>query len=236
MTGALRETGPVLAIDTSGAACSVALAVSGELRAAASRPGRTGHSELLMDMVAQTLQEARLAFADLARIAVTVGPGSFTGVRIGLAAARGFAVTTGCPVVGVSTLEVTAAAAARDAGLAPGTVLRVISDARRGEVYWQDFEAGPAWWRLMPLTPPAVQPLAAMPALPAGAARTGSGLALTQPLDEITDIAGQDVPDAAALAHLGAASTLPTPYMPPRPLYLRAPDAKLPGGRAVPAP
>jgi len=229
------DPGPVLALDTSGPACSVALLAGGALTDISGTFGPTGHSQELTDMAARLLDAAGIGFGDLGRIAVTVGPGSFTGVRIGLAAARGFALATGRPALGFTTLEVTAAAAARDAALPPGTRLRVISDARRGEVYWQDFEVGGDWTRSTPLSPPAVAAPSSLPPLPEGAARTGSGLALLERLAGIADIEGQDAPCPKALAALGAAAAIPEPYLPPRPLYLRAPDAKLPGGRTLPA-
>lgn len=229
----LTGRGPVLALDTSGAACSAALFARGAL-SGLSEATRTGHSERLMAMVERLLREAGLAFGDVERIAVTTGPGSFTGVRIGLAAARGFALATGRPVLGFTTLEVTAAAAARDAALPAGSRLRVLMDARRGEVYWQDFTVAADWLRICPETPPAVSPLSGLPGLPSGAARTGSGLPLAPTGEGVIDVPGQEAPDARALAMLGAAAALLEPYRPPRPLYLRAPDAKLPGGRPAP--
>jgi tRNA threonylcarbamoyladenosine biosynthesis protein TsaB len=233
MATVLPDKGPVLALDTSGGACSAALFSHGTVTRLVEAT-RTGHSERLMAMVESLLREAALAFADLERIAVTTGPGSFTGVRIGLAAARGFALATSRPAIGLGTLEVTAAAAARDAGLQPGSRLRILIDARRGEVYWQDFTVGADWLHLAPVTPPAISPLSGLPALASGAARAGSGLSLVAAGAGVTDITGQDAPDAGALAVLGALAALPEPYQPPRPLYLRSPDAKLPGGRPVP--
>ena len=82
--------------------------------------------------------EAGLAFADLDRIAVTVGPGSFTGLRVGIAAARGFGLVTGCELVGIGTLDVHAAEAQ---AIAPGRPVLVLLDARRDEVYGQLFDA-----------------------------------------------------------------------------------------------
>jgi tRNA threonylcarbamoyladenosine biosynthesis protein TsaB len=118
-----------LALDTALDACSAALLRDGVVLAEETRDIGRGHAEVLMAVVETVLDGARLGILDCDRFAVTVGPGSFTGIRVGLAAARGFAVAAGRPVVGVSTLEALAA----DAGAA-GPVLAVI-DARRDEVY-----------------------------------------------------------------------------------------------------
>jgi len=132
----------VLAIDTAFAACQVALVDgSGKLRAGHSLAMARGQAEVLPGLVAQTLAEAGLGFAALDLVAVTVGPGSFTGVRVALAAARGFALVADCPVAGVSTLEVLAHAVPDEARARGDEVLSVIS-ARRGQVYFQRFRAG----------------------------------------------------------------------------------------------
>src|SRR5436190_2439327 len=100
----------VLAIDTALAACAAAVLESGRgIVASESLPMVRGHAEALIPLIARVMKQSDMAFRDLQRIAVTTGPGSFTGVRVGLAAARGFAVATGVPVVGISTLSVYAA-------------------------------------------------------------------------------------------------------------------------------
>ena len=100
----------VLAIDTACSACSAALARDGVVVAARSEAMARGHAEALMPMVQAVMAEARIAWADLELVAVTNGPGSFTGLRTGLAAARGIALAQGIPVAGVTTLEAVAAA------------------------------------------------------------------------------------------------------------------------------
>ena len=107
----------VLALDTAGETCAVALAKTGNglsvLARRADAIGR-GHAERLMPMIGEALAEAGLAYADLERIAVTTGPGSFTGTRIGVAVARGLALALGIRAVGVSVLDALIEAASED--------------------------------------------------------------------------------------------------------------------------
>src|ERR1700724_877267 len=131
----------VLALDTALDACGAAVLDTErrDLLASETQPMSRGQAEALMPMVARVMDAARLDFSDIERIAVTVGPGSFTGVRVGIAAARGIALAAGKPAIGLTTLAaVTAPHVA--AGFA-GTVVRVI-DARHGHVYMQVFGPG----------------------------------------------------------------------------------------------
>ncbi|MGQ3295635.1 MAG: tRNA (adenosine(37)-N6)-threonylcarbamoyltransferase complex dimerization subunit type 1 TsaB, partial [Shinella sp.] len=101
----------LLAIDTAGTGCYAALYDTDQdtiLGAAGADIGR-GHAERLMDFVDAALDAAGMTLQDIGRIAVTVGPGSFTGIRVGVAAARGLALALGVPAVGVSTLAALAA-------------------------------------------------------------------------------------------------------------------------------
>ena len=92
----------VLAIDTALAACAAAvLDTDHGILASETLPMLRGHAEALIPLIARVMKRSDMIFRDLGRIAVTTGPGSFTGVRVGLAAARGFGVATGVPVVGV---------------------------------------------------------------------------------------------------------------------------------------
>src|SRR2546421_12154005 len=101
----------VLAIDTALAACSVAVfdAQRGAFLAVESLEMLRGHAEALLPLVARVMQQAQTRFVDLHRIAVTTGPGSFTGLRVGISAARAIALATGLPAGGVTTLEAYAA-------------------------------------------------------------------------------------------------------------------------------
>jgi tRNA threonylcarbamoyl adenosine modification protein YeaZ len=178
-----------------------------------------GHAEILMQQIEAAMAEAGFGFADLDRIAVTTGPGSFTGLRIGIAAVRGIALVTGKPAVGIGVLAVHAAEAV---GNAP--VLAVLA-AGRGEVYGQRFGADGA-----PLDEPhAASPEVFAASLDRGVVLAGSGAALViaaLPMDERPRVAHRrSAPDVATLARLAA--TAPTSAQPPRPLYIRPPDAKL---------
>lgn len=134
----------VLAIDTA-SACSVAVARDGVLVARRHAEMARGHAEALVPMIESALAEAGIGYTDLDLIAAAIGPGSFTGLRTGLACARGFALALGIPARGVSSLEATAAAAAC------GMPILVALETKRVDVYAQAFDAA-----LAPLTEPAV--------------------------------------------------------------------------------
>ena len=131
----------VLAIDTALEACSVAVLDTerADMRVQESLPMQRGHAEALMPLVARVLRRAQLDFADLDRIAVTTGPGSFTGLRVGIAAARGIALAAGKPAIGLSTLAAFAAPF-----IAADDSLPVVAaiDARHDHVYLQVFGPG----------------------------------------------------------------------------------------------
>lgn len=228
----------IIGFDTAMQALSVAVARIGDdgARDITGRfaPMPTGHAEALADRVRDVMAEAGVAFTELDRIAVTIGPGTFTGVRIGLSFARGLALATGAGLVALTTLE--AIAANVRAGRAHGDdrAIAVASDARRDEVYFQIFTAD-----LNAAMPPAVLPLAdaadAMPDRPLTIAGTAAAA-----LAELCD--GKDshevlshgaLPDARVFAGLAGAREVAT--SPPSPLYLRPPDARLPGPGGTPA-
>src|ERR1700738_5233327 len=126
----------ILAIDTSLDACAAGIldTDAGKLIAQESQAMKRGHAEALMPLIARVIKQADLAFAALDRIAVTTGPGSFTGLRVGLSAARGIALAAAKPVVGLTTLTAYAAPIVSQNGEQP-----VISamDARHDQVYFQ---------------------------------------------------------------------------------------------------
>ena len=215
----------VLGLDTAVGACSVAVVADGEPLAAFSEAMQRGHQERLALMVREAMAEAGLAFGALDRIGVTVGPGSFTGLRVGLAFAKGLGLALARPVVGVGTLE---ALAASESG-ADLTIAAI--DARRSQIYLQAFSGGHA------LMAPDVLPVeiaAARLAEVRSSGRVdivGSGASLLDGLVSGARILPRAAPDPVALARLAQAK----PLAPARPLYLRAPDAKLPGGLDPPA-
>lgn len=127
----------LLAIDTSGPVCGVAVMADGAIVYEASAINRMTHSVNLLPMIDAACQSAGLTIADMNRIAVVAGPGSFTGVRIGVSTVKGLAHAHGTPCVAVDALEAMAAGA----GAFPG-VICPIQDARAGQVYGAAFTAG----------------------------------------------------------------------------------------------
>ncbi|MFZ5836544.1 MAG: tRNA (adenosine(37)-N6)-threonylcarbamoyltransferase complex dimerization subunit type 1 TsaB [Pseudomonadota bacterium] len=212
----------ILALDTCLGACSAAVWQDGVIRAHEWRPMRAGHAEALVPMLEQVRTACGLDYADFDRLAVSIGPGSFAGVRIGLAAARGICVARNLPLVGVNTLELLAASLWDEDGLA------IAIDARNDQVYFQAFAGRAA------CDPPALLTCAEAAAYLRHAASpwrlAGSGAGLIGALcDGAVQISHPDLlPDAAYLAGL-AASRQALPGDQIVPLYLRAPDAKLPG-------
>ncbi len=207
-----------LALDTCLDACSVAVWADGRVLAACSEPMRRGHQERLAVMVEATMTEAGTAFAALDRIGVTIGPGSFTGLRVGLAFAKGLGLALARPVVGVGVLE----ALAHEAG--DGFVAAVI-DARRDQLYLQAFDGGRAL--MAPDVLPVETAAARLAELWTGgpAALVGPGAALLAGVLPQAPLIDRVAPDPVAVAQLASRATPPFP--PPRPLYLRAPDARL---------
>lgn len=216
----------LLAIDTAGPACAVAVARSDNggtniLARAEEHIGR-GHAERLMPMIEAVLGEAGVAFPDLTRIAVTVGPGSFTGVRVGVAAARGLALALSIPAVGIGSLAALARAAR---GLHQVGTIVAAFDARRGEIYAlvQDIVSERA------LAGPAAFAPAALAArlgdAPPPLVLTGSGAPVLAPLlpSDVVVLGLADYPDIADVAALGLAGDASRP---PLPFYARGADAK----------
>lgn len=223
---------PLLAFDTAQGALSAAI-ISGERVLAHHFELRTrGHAEELMGVIELVLKEARLSPGDLAALAVTIGPGTFTGLRVGLAAARGLALARALPLVGITTLVAVAAPVAADEG---ETIVSVF-DARRDEVYLQAFDGA-----YLPLSKPMILSLddavVHLPGKRVVAVGTGAGLLLER-LEaagiacRLADARAQ--PDALVVARLAQAELHAHGSdhfrVAPAPLYLRAPDAKLPGG------
>jgi tRNA threonylcarbamoyladenosine biosynthesis protein TsaB len=210
----------VLGLDTCLDACSVAVWAEGRVLAASSEPMKRGHQERLAVMAQATMAEAGIGFPALDRVGVTVGPGSFTGLRVGLAFAKGLGLALDRPVVGLGVLE----ALALDAG---GGFVAAVVDARRDQVYLQVFDGGRA------LMAPDVLPVdiaaARLAELWTGgpAVLTGPGAALLAGVLPQASLIERHAADPVTVARLAAGARPPFP--PPRPLYLRAPDARVAG-------
>ncbi|HML14245.1 MAG TPA: tRNA (adenosine(37)-N6)-threonylcarbamoyltransferase complex dimerization subunit type 1 TsaB [Xanthobacteraceae bacterium] len=215
----------ILALDTALEACAAAVLDTErrDLVASETRPMTRGHAEALMPMVARVMDAARLEFSEIDRIAVTIGPGSFTGVRVGIAAARGLALAAGKPAIGLTTLA--AFTAPHVAGGFAGTVVPVI-DARHGQVYMQVF--GPGGRAVVPPRLAAIGEAveAARSRAPALIAGSAADLVASQwpPGEPPPKIVAASAPDIAWVARLGAAAQEDRAL--PKPLYLRPPDAR----------
>jgi tRNA threonylcarbamoyl adenosine modification protein YeaZ len=196
----------ILGIETSGGRCAVAV-LDDARTFRRIRPMDRGHAEALFPMIDETLAEACARHADLSRVAVCTGPGSFSGIRIGIAAARGLALGLGVPALGISRLEALAAEAAT------GCPAAVRVPGPGGTVYSQYFDADGK-----PEAPP--QRLGSDAALPAGRMLIGPGGVLPE-----------SFPDPAVIARLGTARAASGR---PAPLYLR--DAGAAPPREAPPP
>jgi tRNA threonylcarbamoyladenosine biosynthesis protein TsaB len=204
----------LLAVDTALGACSVAVLNGSHVLAHRFVLMDRGHAEVLAPMVEEAM--AGIAFADLDRLAVTTGPGTFTGQRVGLAFMRGLRVALNKPLAGVTTLAAMAAQAMAETGLARAAALH---DAKRGEVYLE--VAGSHDPRVLTFD----DAIAVLPQGPFALAGTAAPAAAER-LPQAT-LSTIRQPDALWVARLAAA--MPVSTAAPAPLYLRAPDAKLPG-------
>jgi tRNA threonylcarbamoyladenosine biosynthesis protein TsaB len=216
----------VLAIDTALGACSCGVLDTdhGGMIATESLPMVRGHAEALMPLVARVIAAAHLSLVEIDRVAVTVGPGSFTGLRVGVAAGRGIALASGKPAVGVTTLAVYAAPYLTHDDTTP---LMAAIDARNSNVFAQLF--GPGGRSVM--APRLISIAEAVRAAASGSARLVGSAADSiaaawpahQPLPPVVDT--QSAPSIEWVARLGAATTADATTI-PKPLYLRAPDAQ----------
>jgi len=220
----------ILAADTALGACSAAVIENGKLRARAFQLMVRGHAEALAPMVEKVMREAGLAFTALERLAVSTGPGTFTGQRVGLAFMRGLALTLKIPLVGVTTLDAMAEAALTETDVA---LAIACVDARRGEIYLgARSRIGKTLLEpmLLPLADAAMR-IAALAPNAEKVALAGSAVEIFAPILATRGVQSIDSklrePDALYVAKLATLS--PEPSRAPDPLYLRAPDAKLPG-------
>ncbi|WP_448205279.1 tRNA (adenosine(37)-N6)-threonylcarbamoyltransferase complex dimerization subunit type 1 TsaB [Azospirillum sp. sgz302134] len=218
----------VLGLDTATSGCSAAVWDDGRVTARRAEPMARGQAEALVPMAEAALAEAGVGFDGLDRIAVTVGPGAFTGLRIALAAARGFALAAGLPVVGITTFE--AIAHGLPETERAGRAVLVAVDSRRAEPFLQLFAPD-----LAPMGEPAMPDPAAIPGWldglyargPLLVAGDGAGLLrlLLEGRPDTAFASGPGMPDAAVVAALGAERAA---GLPAQPFYLRPPDVTLP--------
>ena len=225
----------VLIVDTALGACSACVVEDGSLLGVRSELMAKGHQERLAGMVRDAVADAGGGFGALDRIGVTVGPGSFTGLRVGLAFAQGLGAALDRPVVGLSTLDALAVS------IKPAGLVAAVIDARRGQVYARLFRDG------RPLGGPEALSLETAAERIADAAAgappilVGSGAAVL--VEAFPERLGAAVtarlpaPSPEALAYMAAMADPATAL--PRPLYLRAPDAtpptRLPGQPRAPS-
>jgi tRNA threonylcarbamoyl adenosine modification protein YeaZ len=214
----------ILAFDTTLGACSAAVfdAAAGRILAHAWEPIERGHAEALVGMVRGVLDRSGARLSDIDRIAVTVGPGTFTGVRIGLSLARGLKLALGTPICGLTSLE---AIRMNVRDNPEGRAVTTVIDARRGEFYLAAWSADGT--RIV--APCAVRHQAAADLVPTGSLVLGTGA------DKFLELGGareavrarvRDLPDAARIAE--AAAGLIAGDDPPQPVYLRPSGAELP--------
>jgi tRNA threonylcarbamoyladenosine biosynthesis protein TsaB len=238
----------LLAIETAGSGCSAAILRGADKLAAETRALRHGHAEALLPMVDRVARAAFVEPGELAIVAAATGPGGFTGIRAGLAAAQGIALAAGARLIGVTSFAaVTAALRARDPGSQTAisqslkgevaSALLVALDSRRADLYVQLFAADGA----TPLAEPAsISPDRLAPYV-AGLIGGASLLIAGDRAELAGDALGRDrpvgvIPDSAPDALGVAAAALfdlnsGAPDVPARPLYLRPPDVTLPKGR-----
>jgi tRNA threonylcarbamoyladenosine biosynthesis protein TsaB len=215
----------ILAIDTALDACSAGIldTDAGKLIAHESLPMKRGHAEALMPLIARVMKASGIAFAALDRIAVTTGPGSFTGLRVGLSAARGIALAAGKPAVGVTTLTAYAAPVVSESGEQP--VISAI-DARHDHVYFQVVSGNGSslvWPQLVSIEEALGASRFGAPWLVGNAAEILRQRWPAQALAPFK-VDAQPAPDIAWVGWLGAAVS--PDNAPAKPYYLRAPDAK----------
>lgn len=215
----------ILAIDTATEACSAALLSGGEMIGRYAEPGKS-HAQLILSMVEAVLAEAEVTLSMLDGLAVSIGPGAFTGVRISVAVAQGLAFGADLRVVPVTTLEALALQAVQDGA----ALVLCCLDARMREVYWGCFAADEARGAVARSEPRVGAPDSVV--LPGGAGRyrgIGRGFAAYPSLASLPGVDfksgdGRALPNAREIARLGAVRLAAGEGVDPallRPLYLR---------------
>lgn len=220
----------ILAFDTTVAACSVALWRDGAVLSRTRQVMDQGQAEALIPLIEGVMRDGGADYAALDRIAVTVGPGSFTGVRVGLAAARGLGLAASKPVIGILTTEALAQAVPQTELDHEGARILSVIDTKRGDVYAQLFDR-----HLVPLGDPQVLAPAQLAAWietgPVIVVGDAAAIAISAIGPHARLSAAEPFPDPAVIASC-AAKRQPLPTG-PLPVYVRPPDAVIPqhGGR-----
>ncbi len=215
----------ILAVDTALGACSAAI-LDGETIVARRWTAMVrGHAEALAPMVSDVLGESRMGLADFNRLAVTTGPGTFTGQRVGLAFMRGLRLALDRPLVGITTLAAMAAAARTEC---EARFIAVVHDAKRGEVYGAVFDGiEPVIAACLAEFEPMMEDIARVAGDGLVLAGTGAESAAhwQRARGRAARVSTIRQPDARDVARLAAGASEPDAVA--RPLYLRLPDAKL---------
>ncbi|MFF0744491.1 tRNA (adenosine(37)-N6)-threonylcarbamoyltransferase complex dimerization subunit type 1 TsaB [Streptomyces sp. NPDC004111] len=219
----------LLAVDTATPAVTAALHDGTSVVAETTQVDARRHGELLLPLIDTTLREAGLKLDAVTGVVVGVGPGPYTGLRVGLATAETFGFALGVPVHGLCTLDALAYAAAEGRGGLEGP-FAVATDARRKEVYWARYDDARTR-----TTEPAVDRPAEIAERLAGLPVVGAGARLYP--EAFPDARGPEHVSAAALASLAAEKLAAgSDFLPPLPLYLRRPDAQVPKNYKVVTP
>lgn len=221
----------ILALDTTLSACSVALLTDGKVAGFCTDDIKRGHAEALLPMVMRVCAAAEMTLAEIDRIAVAVGPGTFVGIRVGVAAARAFSLALDIPVTAITTLDALAATGRMAAG---NQQVTAVIDARNDQFYAQLFAADGD-----PVTQAQLLQADTLIALIADtkASLTGPGAqalatVIAAQSSDLPKIVPVLTPDPRVIAQLAEQRDGQRAEM-IRPLYLRPPDAKLPHTRTT---
>ncbi len=222
----------LLAFDTTAGACAVAVRRAGETVARRSVAMARGHAEALIPMIVATLADAAIGFDRLDAVAATTGPGAFTGIRIGLAAARGVALASGIPAIGVGVFDALAAGA--DPARVAGRRILTVVDTKRDDFYARLWTGAGDPASDAVATGAADLPALAgsVPVFVTGDAAPAARAALAAAgCDALADPDAGPA-DPAVVARIAAALLDAGGALPPAvPVYLRAPEARLPAAR-----
>jgi tRNA threonylcarbamoyladenosine biosynthesis protein TsaB len=213
---------PLLAIDTAGAACSAALWAEGKVLAHEIAATRHGQAVALAPMLDRLMTAADTDFKALGAVAVSCGPGGFTGIRVGLATARALVLAIGCPAIGIGSFQALTATAMRS-GVHRGTSVLAVLDSRRDELFAAELDATLAAAKPMLLLPEEIAPYCRKRSLPLVADAELTQFAAPEFADLILLHANAD---AIAVAQLAA--TRPDLHLRPEPIYVRPPDVSHP--------